>query len=643
MPQKYEHVIMCRLSKRQRFLYDDFMSRAKTRETLASGNLLSVINVLMQLRKVCNHPNMFEERPTISPFRMEGISFKTASLVYNMFNYDPFTQIDLSSLNLVLIQLELLLPAYVAHRTQHLCMPKRLIEEIDSTPLPPPRCPTGKLRLHVRIPDVRVQESVGSGNRRRAGVSASTGVRVGTSPAMKTEGTKFVPLVVNHETSLDKKSSLIGGTGGMHSRVMEIRKRIAPSVMMMMGAGSSASALDATSSSGGLINSSRSMSPGLILRKRSDIGGSVLSVTGGVVGSPQQQQQNRLNTGQVVQIIPQVASGGIGTNASQSYIITGRLQPAMTTVGGSNQTTIFHRPSPSSSTGISVVPSATTAQRIATLQQKGQLNASSPTVATAAAAASVSNRMVQNVGQQTQISSTLAATIMKRLRHSSYGTKRGENDTSRPFETAEMDERQRTEFYLACIEESRKERRKEVLELLGRINAKRCDAAPIYGKDLRESLCALIEEEFKRRSDELIPFGVAGLYYTRRRAAMHNAAASWCLSEAIKTIDQRADELRAMISNFVLFVPAVCAPTPHLQVSHPHPSKLNAEQQWEATMAQQIQPAIQLLHPIISAMSTQVRENIFCVKISFLRSSDYFTWQCCFEKNFPWFNYWFHN
>lgn len=26
LPKKYEHVIMCRLSRRQRFLYDDFMS-----------------------------------------------------------------------------------------------------------------------------------------------------------------------------------------------------------------------------------------------------------------------------------------------------------------------------------------------------------------------------------------------------------------------------------------------------------------------------------------------------------------------------------------------------------------------------------------------------------------------------------------
>ena len=29
MPKKYEHVVPCELSKRQRFLYDEFMSRAK--------------------------------------------------------------------------------------------------------------------------------------------------------------------------------------------------------------------------------------------------------------------------------------------------------------------------------------------------------------------------------------------------------------------------------------------------------------------------------------------------------------------------------------------------------------------------------------------------------------------------------------
>lgn len=62
----------------------------RTKETLASGNFLSVINVLMQLRKVCNHPNLFEARPTVSPFMMEGIHYQVPSAVWGITDYDPF-------------------------------------------------------------------------------------------------------------------------------------------------------------------------------------------------------------------------------------------------------------------------------------------------------------------------------------------------------------------------------------------------------------------------------------------------------------------------------------------------------------------------------------------------------------------------
>lgn len=45
-------VCRCRLSKRQRTLYEDYMASSDTRSTLASGNFMGIINVLMQLRKV---------------------------------------------------------------------------------------------------------------------------------------------------------------------------------------------------------------------------------------------------------------------------------------------------------------------------------------------------------------------------------------------------------------------------------------------------------------------------------------------------------------------------------------------------------------------------------------------------------------
>ncbi|KAI9598302.1 hypothetical protein BDF19DRAFT_411022 [Syncephalis fuscata] len=70
---KYEHTVWCRLAKRQRQLYDDFMARARTRETLASGSYMSIINCLMQLRKVCNHPDLFEARPVTTSFPMADI------------------------------------------------------------------------------------------------------------------------------------------------------------------------------------------------------------------------------------------------------------------------------------------------------------------------------------------------------------------------------------------------------------------------------------------------------------------------------------------------------------------------------------------------------------------------------------------
>ena len=52
MPHKHEHVVKCRLSKRQRTLYEDYMASSDTRATLGSSNFLGIINVLMQLRKV---------------------------------------------------------------------------------------------------------------------------------------------------------------------------------------------------------------------------------------------------------------------------------------------------------------------------------------------------------------------------------------------------------------------------------------------------------------------------------------------------------------------------------------------------------------------------------------------------------------
>ena len=54
LPQKHEHVVYCSMSKRQKRLYEEYMASAETQSTLASRNFMGIINVLMQLRKVCD-------------------------------------------------------------------------------------------------------------------------------------------------------------------------------------------------------------------------------------------------------------------------------------------------------------------------------------------------------------------------------------------------------------------------------------------------------------------------------------------------------------------------------------------------------------------------------------------------------------
>ncbi len=152
MPKKYEHVVKCPLSKRQRFLYDDFMSRAKTKETLESGNLLSVINVLMQLRKVCNHPNLFEPRPTVSPFIIDSIDVEYPKMLSRALQYNPLHKIDVGYSPFAMANHEFTLTAFAAHRVNRLRVRKATVEAhilYKGAGLPVP-CPMGKLRMTVK-------------------------------------------------------------------------------------------------------------------------------------------------------------------------------------------------------------------------------------------------------------------------------------------------------------------------------------------------------------------------------------------------------------------------------------------------------------------------------------------------------------
>lgn len=66
------------------------------------------MNVLMQLRKVCNHPDLFESRTIESPFiQQERIVYNFPSIIYRgLMEKNPLEDVNMRNLNFVLSDFE---------------------------------------------------------------------------------------------------------------------------------------------------------------------------------------------------------------------------------------------------------------------------------------------------------------------------------------------------------------------------------------------------------------------------------------------------------------------------------------------------------------------------------------------------------
>uniref|UniRef100_A0A1A9V1Z9 Helicase domino n=1 Tax=Glossina austeni TaxID=7395 RepID=A0A1A9V1Z9_GLOAU len=483
MPKKYEHVIMCRLSNRQRYLYDDFMSRAKTKETLQTGNLLSVINVLMQLRKVCNHPNMFEVRPTMSPFQMEGITYETSRLVCDLLDYDPFTQINLHTLNLLLIELELTLTAYVSHKSRLLAAPRKLIEEIDTAPQLPPRCPTGKYRFHIRVRDPKVQQNLRT--------HSSQAVRVGASPTMKTEGNKLVP--VCGPASVDSSQSRI------NKRINHVINPLGPPKL------------------------------GVIIP---------CNVTTTTVTRSQISNSNNSSTNNTDDMGPTPAKiQKIGETAKPS--------------------------------------TANNSSSDAKLYIKATKSIKDETALVSA--------LVRQVKSNT-------STRLSMYNNAEVKTEPSEIDDN----CSELD----SVYKMTEIFQQRKEKRFARLKLMAMVNKRRTEATPIYGADCRESLEQCLNTNVRYST-----------WHTRSYSncctAMARSSDNWTLNRIIKSYEKRCENLKQIFNNFVIYVPSVCAPRLRFYVRNLTSTNRLKQLETENTIQREMSTKLSILHPIISAMTTQ--------------------------------------
>lgn len=76
------------------------MGRSSTRMAVRKGgNFLGMMNVLMQLRKVCNHPDLFDPRSILTPFFTESLHIRVPALIVNALETSSFQCVSSSLIN----------------------------------------------------------------------------------------------------------------------------------------------------------------------------------------------------------------------------------------------------------------------------------------------------------------------------------------------------------------------------------------------------------------------------------------------------------------------------------------------------------------------------------------------------------------
>ena len=174
-----EHVIPLAMFPAQRKLYDDYLAGPDARLALEKGDAVSISNVVKALRKICNHPHLVameddnnkvnkssskdeeaENNYTKSFPRVPDLS-EASKLVLTATDYDPFSEVDFGSLNLVFLQHETTLTAITFDRIRKCCAPRALIEELPDRPAPAPLVPRGRLNIDIHTTAVATSSTSG--------------------------------------------------------------------------------------------------------------------------------------------------------------------------------------------------------------------------------------------------------------------------------------------------------------------------------------------------------------------------------------------------------------------------------------------------------------------------------------------------
>ncbi|KAK7474437.1 hypothetical protein BaRGS_00034320 [Batillaria attramentaria] len=643
MPKKFEHVVMCRLSKRQRFLYDDFMSQAKTKETLAAGHYMSVINILMQLRKVCNHPNLFDPRPIVSPFRMEGLVYNTASIVTRALEYDPFEHVDMRALFPNLAEMERDLPAFVSHRVKQLRTANNLIEELDSQPDPPPRPPPGQLKPVAfrsispafaqnsgRASPVSLLPQARSGSPVDAAKAAQLSVRAPTPQAavkmavapqtVPSSSTPQLPASLpaavvapatatlsqvrtsGGQTLLLTSQARAGGTGS--ALILSSVGQTVPTLTMATAA-SAVTTTAATSTATPVHTTLQAKVMPQQLQgtlQGTSSSASVLTSQPITVQIQQTEQGTRLMipTGQLSQLpaslfqIVQTPSGQqlIATSSAAQVSTVVPLQTAVTTTASS---TVNGPSAPTTVAASSTLALVTTAvSHVKTI----------PALSTQALAAAVPSSSVVAISTATTASpASVASKPVMRVSPMVAATSAGAVTTTTTSVTGSI-----VSTASSLLGENRSmsggsKRRREKLRRLARINSSHCAQTPVYGPDVHQALT--FTADVGRQTSR-------GDHWLSQDHNRNHPHYFWHetsrLASMIHTPDQYLEEMKDILDRFVFAIPSVISPGLQLRVGHPDPSQAVKDGRLAHAVRQQLRPLTTKLNTVQTKATIQFPE-----------------------------------
>lgn len=80
LPTKTEVIIKVPLSMRQKYLYDEFINHDVRKHS--NNDFLNLMNLLMQLRKICNHPDLIKPREVLTPHYQGHLSYMFPGTCY---------------------------------------------------------------------------------------------------------------------------------------------------------------------------------------------------------------------------------------------------------------------------------------------------------------------------------------------------------------------------------------------------------------------------------------------------------------------------------------------------------------------------------------------------------------------------------